>query len=314
MDELSEEVVTADEPSEEFRSIWTDLRGVAFQQGWLDVSGVNIRYLRSGDPDAPKVVMLAGTGGHAETFAANLGPLGQHFDCWAIDIPGCGYSDKPDRSYDAINTAAFVKDLAETIGAAQIDIIGVSVGSWSALQAARLYPDLVRKLILLSPAGGPKPDPEDPWYELWELKDIRSALGTEGNARLEIAEAPSWEAAETILTGLMPDRRRLADDMIAARFDVNRQPGVLAVFDTINWWMDYDARQANSLTREQLRAMEQPVLGFCEHEDRMLTLVQAMFAAIPNSRLIRMAGVGHWPHYEAPAQFNALALEFLGEG
>ena len=148
--------------------------------------------------------MLAGTGGHAETFAANLGPLGQQFDCWAIDIPGCGYSDKPDTSYDAINTAGFVKDFAETIGAAQIDIIGVSVGSWSALQAARLYPDLVRKLILLSPAGGPKPDPEDPWYELWELKDLRSALGTEGNARLEIAEAPSWEAAERSSPGSCP--------------------------------------------------------------------------------------------------------------
>ena len=162
MDELIEEVITADEPSDEFRSIWTDLRGVAFQQGWLDVNGVNIRYLRSGDPGAPKVVMLAGTGGHAETFAANLGPLGQQFDCWAIDIPGCGYSDKPDRSYDAINTAGFVKDLAETIGAAQIDIIGVSVGSWSALQAARLYPDLVRKLILLSPAGGRSPTRRTP--------------------------------------------------------------------------------------------------------------------------------------------------------
>ncbi len=102
--------------------------------------------------------------------------------------------------------------------------------------------------------------------------------------------------------------------MIAARFDVNRQPGVLAAFDNINWWTDYDARQENSLTREQLRAMKQPVLGFCEIEDRMLPVVQAMFAAIPNSRLIRVGDVGHWPHYEAPAQFNALALEFLGEG
>ena len=46
----------------------------------------------------------------------------------------------------------------------------------------------------------------------------------------------------------------------------------------------------------------------------MLPVVQAMFAAIPNSHLIRVGGVGHWPHYEAPAQFNALALEFLGEG
>ena len=77
--------------------------------------------------------------------------------------------------------------------------------------------------------------------------------------------------------------------------------------------MDYDARQANSLTREQLRAMKQPVLGFCEHEDRMLPLVQAMFARSRTAAWSAMGGVGHWPHYEAPAQFNALALEFLSE-
>jgi 2-hydroxy-6-oxonona-2,4-dienedioate hydrolase len=309
---LVEEIVKAAEPSAEFRSIWTDLRNVAFEQGWLDVKGTKIRYLRSGAGKPRKVIMLPGTGGHAETFAPNLGPLGEQFECWAIDIPGCGYSDKPDVFYDSRYIAAFLKDMAEVIGAGQVDLVGCSVGSWAALQAAHLYPELVRRVVLVSPGGGPVPDENDEWYEFWNLPDIATAMGgSEGEARREIVKHPTWEAAETILTGLVPDRRRLPDDMIAARLDVNRQPGAADVYQKVNWWVDYDLRQANGLTRDDLRNIQQPVLGVCEVADRVLVIVQAMFEALPNSKLYRVDGVGHWPHYETPDQFNTWALEHL---
>ena len=34
----------------EFESIWSDLQGVSFSQGYLDVGGVRTRYLHAGDP------------------------------------------------------------------------------------------------------------------------------------------------------------------------------------------------------------------------------------------------------------------------
>ena len=112
---VAKEVVRAEEPGTEFRSIWTDLRHVPFQQGWLDVKGCRIRYLRSGPSEAPKVIMLAGTGGHAETFVANLGALGKQYDCWAVDIPGCGYSDKPEGSYDSFHVVRDFTDKIENL-------------------------------------------------------------------------------------------------------------------------------------------------------------------------------------------------------
>jgi 2-hydroxy-6-oxonona-2,4-dienedioate hydrolase len=308
-DSVNEELLRADEPGEEFRSIWTDLRGVSFSQGWLDVKGVRIRYLRSGNAKAPKLVMLPGTGGHAETYVANLGPLGAAFDCWAIDVPGSGYSDKPEQSYDSISHAAMLKDFAEVTGATELNLIGCSVGSWTALRAAINYPDLVRRVILCSPAGGPMPEKDDPWYALW--MNPQSAMGGEQDVRHDNARNPTWEQSEKILRSLIPDRRRLPDDMIAARLDANRQPGAGDVVEKVNWWLDFDARMKNTVTRAELRAVRQPVLGVCEAEDRLLLLNRAMFACIPNSKLIRIEGVGHWPHYEAPAQFNRLALGFL---
>jgi 2-hydroxy-6-oxonona-2,4-dienedioate hydrolase len=48
----------------------------------------------------PVVIMLHGTAGSWEGFAENLGPLSEHFDCYAIDMIGCGYTDKPDMPYE----------------------------------------------------------------------------------------------------------------------------------------------------------------------------------------------------------------------
>ncbi|WP_394328695.1 alpha/beta fold hydrolase, partial [Mycobacterium avium] len=52
----------------EFESIWSDLQGVAFEQGYLDAGGIRTRYLRAGDPGKPVLVLLHGSGGHAEAY------------------------------------------------------------------------------------------------------------------------------------------------------------------------------------------------------------------------------------------------------
>ena len=51
--------------SDRFESIWSDLQGVAFEQGYLDAAGVRTRYLRAGDPGLPTLVLLHGPAGYA---------------------------------------------------------------------------------------------------------------------------------------------------------------------------------------------------------------------------------------------------------
>ena len=47
-----------------YRSIWADLRGVSFSQGWIDAKGINTRYLHSGSKDKPTLILL-----HTPVFA-----------------------------------------------------------------------------------------------------------------------------------------------------------------------------------------------------------------------------------------------------
>ena len=52
----------------EFESVWSDLQGVPFSQGYLDAGGVRTRYLHAGDPGSPALVFLHGSGGHDSGF------------------------------------------------------------------------------------------------------------------------------------------------------------------------------------------------------------------------------------------------------
>ena len=79
----------------EHESVWSDLQGVAFSQGYLDAGGVRTRYLHAGDKSKPALVFLHGSGGHAEAYVRNLEAHAEHFSTWSIDMLGHGYTDKP---------------------------------------------------------------------------------------------------------------------------------------------------------------------------------------------------------------------------
>ena len=82
-----------------FSSVWSDLRGVTFSQGYLEAGGIRTRYIQSGDPSKPLVLALHGVGGHAEAYSRNFGPHGEHFWFVAIDMLGHGWTDQPAIDY-----------------------------------------------------------------------------------------------------------------------------------------------------------------------------------------------------------------------
>jgi len=114
----------------EYRSIWSDLQGVSFSQGYKDANGVRTRYLHSGADDKPVVLFLHGTGGHAEAYCRNIGPHGEHFSAWAIDMLGHGLTDKPDYDYEIPRYIDHIAGFLDAIGAEKASLSGESLGGW----------------------------------------------------------------------------------------------------------------------------------------------------------------------------------------
>ncbi len=124
----------------EFESVWSDLQGVAFSQGYLDAAGVRTRYLHAGDQDKPVLVLLHGSGGHAEAYVRNLEAHAEHFSTWSIDMVGHGYTDKPGHPLEIRHYVDHLAAVLDAIGAHRAHLSGESLGGWVAPASPSITP------------------------------------------------------------------------------------------------------------------------------------------------------------------------------
>ena len=68
----------------------------------------------------------------------------------ALDTPGFGESSAPDTDPEIADYAGAMADALEALGLTQIDVMGYHTGSLTAVELSRLYPDLIRKIVMIS--------------------------------------------------------------------------------------------------------------------------------------------------------------------
>lgn len=281
-----------------YRSIWTELLTVPFEQRWVNAGGISTRYARAGSPDAAAVIMLHGTAGSWEGYAANLGPLSQHFQCFAIDMVGSGLSDKPDHDYEIQDYVQHVLAFMDALGLKRATLIGCSLGSWVAARFALEHPQRTDKLVLLSAAGL--------FANAANMDRIRSR-------RTAAVEDPSWQNIKPIFDHLIHEERNRIDDIIAVRQHVYRLPHMVRTMQHVLCLQDPEIRQKNLLSENDWRAIAAPalVVGSLADKDEYLETARRVAHLIPGASYQEMEAVGHWPHFEDPDRFNALCTAFL---
>lgn len=284
-----------------YRSVWRSLMDTDFRQGHVRAAGLSTRYVEAGSPADPPVVMLHGTGGHWETFSANIPALSRNFHCVALDMMGCGFTDRPDRPYEIGDYADHVLAFMDAMGLDAASVIGVSLGSWVAARLAVRAPDRVDKLILNSPAG---------------LLPLSSAASAAIGTRRDVAADPSWDNTEQVLAHLFYDRRSLTDDIIAVRQQVYSRPDARSLSLRTLTLFDPDIRRRNLLTPDEWAAITAPtlIIAHVDAPDDYLTTGRAIAKLIPHATVADVPRAGHWPHFEQAEIFNALAENFLRNG
>ena len=281
-----------------FTSVWADLRGVAFSQGWLDAGGIRTRYLMSGDPSKPLLLLLHGVGGHAEAYARNLGPHAEHFWTVAIDMVGHGWTDKPDVHYQLPDYVDHVLAVVRALKRDKALISGESLGGWVAAWIAVHHPEVVQKIVL-NTAGGWTAHPE-----------VMTRIKTLSN---QAASDPTWERIRTRLEFLMYDKSLVSDDLIETRRAIYAQPGFAASMGRIMCLQEMPIRRPNMITEAQYRSIRTPTLVVWTSHDPTATPEEGAQIAgmIDNSKFVVMNKCGHWPQYEDADLFNRVHIEFL---
>lgn len=232
------------------------------------------------------------------------------------DQIGFGKSTKPAHyQYSFHQLAENTKALLESKGVSNVHVLGHSMGGMVASRFALMYPEVTTSLTLLNPIGledwkakGVPYQDIDAWYtsELNKTGEkIRAyQLDSYYDGKWKDAYDPWVELLVAFIDS--PDYPRMAwnqaltYDMIFTQPVVHEFPQLAMPTLLVIGQRDRTALGKGSVSPE-LRAQlgNYPELGRTAH------------AAIPQSELVEMEGIGHLPHIEDFEHFIAPYLDFL---
>lgn len=255
---------------------------------YLQIGDIRIRYLDQGSGQA--VVLVHGLGGSIESWANNIEGLSKEIRVIAIDLPGFGQSDKPKMNYTIKFYRDFLTAFVERLRLRTTSITGSSLGGQIAAELAIARPDLVQKLVLISPAGAlPKSFKGSPALRRY----------------VKVTEARSAEQVKQALFAV--DGKPVDDAYAQMVFERLSMPGAGEAFLSA---LMGSARASRLNSR--LQRIRAPTLLLWGKEDAMIPIkFIEPFVKMKNCRIIMLEGCGHRPHVEKPDLFNRIVIDFL---
>ncbi len=243
-----------------------------------------ISYREAGAGQA--LVLLHGIGSSSASWLFQLEGLnGCRLIAW--DAPGYGESDfLKSREPRVFEYADALHAFLERLLLKDVVLVGNSLGCLMAAAYAAAHPERVRSMLLLGPAAGHGGDKKKLEERLKQLDD----LGPEGLAEKRSPTLVAASSPPIALELVRWSQRRI-------RPDGYRQ----AAHCLANGRLADDARQ-----------FRKKVLVACGTEDIITPEAgcKAIAAAFPKAEYRSLAGLGHAPHVEDPAQINAMIREF----
>jgi pimeloyl-ACP methyl ester carboxylesterase len=105
--------------------------------------------------NAPHIVLVHGMGSAATAWKPLTPFLQERFNVITVDLPGHGQTPMiAGQAMDPISIGELVvREIKEQFGVTEFDLIGSSWGGWIALEMAASFPDSVRSVTALAPAG-----------------------------------------------------------------------------------------------------------------------------------------------------------------
>jgi pimeloyl-ACP methyl ester carboxylesterase len=235
----------------------------------VQAAGKRISYEAAGSGDP--IVLVHGLSGSTQWWSRNVRALAKRYRVFLVDLPGFGTMRQPLRSYPLSKAATWLKAWMEAVGLERAHLVGHSMGAYISIRLAAASPQLVDRLILVTP-GGFRMRRSQLGYVLPLLKAIRHTtpafLPVLARDAVRAGPLALWRAGRELLA------EDIEEDLAAVTAPV------LLLFG-------------------EKDTLVPPSIG------------PIMRNMISNSQLLVMRGAGHVPMFDRPREFNAAVLAFL---
>jgi len=266
--------------------------GMDFQ--YLNVNNFQIRYLDTRSTGNP-VLLVHGLGGSIESLINNISKIStEQLRVIVLDLPGFGFSSKPRINYSISFYTTFIATFLNSlkVRSSSLSIVGCSLGGHIAAEVALNHPNLVSKLVLISPAGAlPVSFKGTPALRSYvnvlkakTLQEVRKALSSVDDDPID-----NTHAQEFYRKLLMPGAKE-------------------AFMSALN-----GSTHAPRLSR-RLHMIKAETLLIWGKNDRIIPVrFIEPFVKMENCRIILLEKCGHVPFISRPALFNKIVTDFIKE-
>lgn len=231
----------------------------------LDTDHGRTFVLMCGPDDGPAVVLLHGAGSNSSVWHDAVESLVADHRVIMVDLlgePGLSEAVRPDLTTSA--SADWLGQVLDQLGVREAALAGMSFGGWTATDFATRYPERVRRLALLCPAGIGR----------------QATWGLAGAFLLQFFGEFGRRRSVQLITGLAVDRHPEVLTEVSLMFR-NFQPrtGTYPVFED-----------------ERLRRLTMPVFAILGERDRVFDPMetrQRLTTLVPDVRTHIELGAGH---------------------
>ncbi|SCF60604.1 alpha/beta hydrolase [Streptomyces sp. Cmuel-A718b] len=257
------------------------------------VHGIHV--VHDGPREAPPLVLVHGSGASGSSWGPVVPVLARRHHVIRVDLPGHGQSP-PAASYDVPGQAAVLAAALDELALSSVTVAGHSSGGYIATALAERRPDLVEALALIS--SGPSPEALLPQPAVLRAL-IAPPLGP------LMWRVRSDAMLRRGVTAVCSRPVTVPDDMVDDVRDMS--------YGTFRTVLRRNAEYiAERSVPTRLGALDVPALVvFGTADPRWDPDAVRLYDGTANTRVERLAGVGHFPMLEAPAETGESLLRFL---
>jgi len=269
---------------------------------------ISIAYLDEGNKESENVLLcIHGLSSYIPAWSKLIPLLKDQFRCIAIDLPGYGKSSEGVHSGSMNFYSDMIAKFIKKLELKNVNLVGHSMGGHISIAAALSYPQLVKRLILLAPAGFETfTDDEKIWIKKNSSPEILAMLSEKQiryNYEINFYKMPD-------------DAEPMISDRIKMKQWKNFKNYCTVVSNSLSGMID-------NPVSDKLNQIMQPTLILFGKNDKLIPhmilhkdLTPAIVAnkgasQIPNSRMIVINECGHFLQFEKPDESAKNIREFI---